>query len=385
MSKFNQIKNVFEKEKEKKKTSSTKLKSITSSRIKTSTKLKTNPKGNHHNNSNNGDPIRLEGKVVPPNTTTSRFSFRNKQEVEKILLRKVVPQTTQPDMTTTAPPLQPAAAAAAGAAAAVAHEPQDQDQQPHLQQQQPATTTTSTINHHTLAAPTPHPATTKGDDIKRFPSNLCKPQGWHRVKIRYGGTNIVPPGTTLRNVAHCAGLKIPNNVITAAPTPPLPQPQVPQIATIQSKQPPPNHNQHQPPDPIVPPRELGKPRIVTPKKVSKLSELRKLFESKIEEDNPLSKKTALYTRKEDTVRKTTLQEDTQPHLQYDQEVLTNSIFVSTYEVKFGMTDDPTRRRPDIFVTPCLDVPPGLPDSTTAVQETCTTPSNLTTSNFPRRH
>ena len=159
------------------------------------------------------------------------------------------------------------------------------------------------------------------------------------MQLRYGATNIVPPGTTLCNVAHCAGLKIPNNVITAEPTPPLTIPQVPQPAPTQQKQPPPNHNQHN-----------------------------------HQEDSTI-----------DTVRKTTLQEDTQPHLQYDQEVLTNSIFVSTNEVKFGMTDDPTRRRPDIFVTPCLDVPPGLPDSTTAVQETCTTPSNLTTSNFPRRH
>ena len=131
MSKFNQIKNVFEKEK--KKTSSTKLKSNTSSRIKTSTKLKTNPKGIHHNISNNGDPNRLEGKVVPPNatTTTPRFSFRNRQEVEKILLRKVDPQTTQPDMTTTAPPLHPAAAGAAGGPGA-AQEPQGQEQ-PHPQ------------------------------------------------------------------------------------------------------------------------------------------------------------------------------------------------------------------------------------------------------------
>ena len=120
MSKFNQIKTVFEKEK--KKNSSSKLKSNTSSRIKTSTKLKTNPKENHHNNSNNGDANRLEEKVVPPNAPTPRFSFINRQEVEKILLRKVDPQTTTPDMTTTAPPLHPAAITA-GATGAV-QEPQ---------------------------------------------------------------------------------------------------------------------------------------------------------------------------------------------------------------------------------------------------------------------
>ena len=78
MSKFNQIKNVFEKEKDKKKTSNTKLKSNTSSRTKPNTKLKTNPEGNHHNNTNNGDPNRLEGKLVPPNAPTPRFSFRNR-------------------------------------------------------------------------------------------------------------------------------------------------------------------------------------------------------------------------------------------------------------------------------------------------------------------
>ena len=38
---------------------------------------------------------------------------------------------------------------------------------------------------------------------------MCNSQDLRRVKLRYGGTDNVPPGATLRNVALSAGLKIP--------------------------------------------------------------------------------------------------------------------------------------------------------------------------------
>ena len=106
------------------------------------------------------------------------------------------------------------------------------------------------------------------------------------ARLRHGGTNIVPAGTPLHNVAQCAGLKIPSNVITAAPAPHLSESPVPRATTMSSKQPP-KHHQQQPPDSFVPPMELKNKlsRKVRPQKLNRLSELMKLFELTPDEDN----------------------------------------------------------------------------------------------------
>ena len=106
--------------------------------------------------------------------------------------------------------------------------------------------------------------------------------------------------------------------------------------------------------------------------MNRLSELRNISELKTDEDNLPSMKTASSTRKEGLARKTTLPEDNQPHLRCDQDRLNNSDV--KFEVKFRKSDTVPGRRPDTFVTPLFDVPPGPPDtSTNAVQEPCTTP------------
>ena len=139
-------------------------------------------------------------------------------------------------------------------------------------------------------------------------------------------------------------------------------------------------------NPAISPAEitLNKlPRKMTPQNVNRLSELRKIFELKTDEDNLPSMKTASITRKEVPPRKTTMPEDNQPHLRCDQDRMNNNDV--KFEVKFRKSDTVTARRPDAFVTPLFDVPPGSPDtSTTAVQEPCTTLRNENTSSFPRR-
>ena len=83
----------------------------------------------------------------------------------------------------------------------------------------PPTTTkqepTTKTNHHQTHSPP------SDVSLTRFLSNMWEPHGNHRVQIRYGGTVSVPPGTTIYNMAQCAGLKTPKiaNITPTTPTP----------------------------------------------------------------------------------------------------------------------------------------------------------------------
>ena len=107
----------------------------------------------------------------------------------------------------------------------------------------PPTTTkqepTTKTNHHQNHSPP------SDVSLTRFPSNMWEPNGNHRVQIRYGGTASVPPGTTLHNMAHCAGLKTPK-ITNITPTTSTHAPQ----GSLPS-------NRQQKPPHLVPPKVWG--------------------------------------------------------------------------------------------------------------------------------
>ena len=84
MSKFNQIKIIFEKEKEKKQ--SLTFKTSATTRNKPAPKQKTPPKKLHQHkihNVNNEEKILLVGKVVPTNAATNKIPPSDKDRKEK--------------------------------------------------------------------------------------------------------------------------------------------------------------------------------------------------------------------------------------------------------------------------------------------------------------
>ena len=111
---------------------------------------------------------------------------------------------------------------------------------------------------------------------------------------------------------------------------------------------------------------------VTTPTVTKLSELRKLFEVKTVEDNHRAKKTTTTTRKNTPARKTPMElEEQEPHLQWGQEDQRRN--TTSFKVKFKFENvDRVGRQPDAFVTPQTVVPLDCYDDTTAVQPTSTT-------------
>ena len=218
--------------------------------------------------------------------------------------------------------------------------------------------------------------------MKRFPSNLCRPQGFHRVQIRYGGTNTVPPGTTLRNVAQCAGLNTPSNVSTTLPQDCPPPPQLPPpTPPIVSKPHPPNHHLPQPTnlqnEPHIPPCTTPQEQDnllqgkVAPQTENKLMKLRKIFELKNNEDNPVDKKKTTLTRKAEDARKSNQQ------AQGDHLELNNSDKVVKFRQEYIL-----RRGPGISPVSVDDCDHGGTDiTTTVVQSLCSTstvakPSNV---------
>ena len=93
---------------------------------------------------------------------------------------------------------------------------------------------------------------------------MWEPNGNHRVQIRYGGTASVPPGTTLHNMAHCAGLKTPK-ITNITPTTSTHAPQ----GSLPS-------NRQQKPPHLVPPKVWGDSSDDSepPRNVATLSERR---------------------------------------------------------------------------------------------------------------
>ena len=90
-------------------------------------------------------------------------------------------------------------------------------------------------------------------------------------------------------------------------------------------------------------------RNVAPLTVTKMSELRKMFEQKHVEDNHIDRKTAPRIRKTTSARKTFLkQEDTEPQQQWVQEDQEDTS--TSFRRKFMFRiDDNSRKQPDIFV------------------------------------
>ena len=243
MSKLIKIKNVFEKENEKKK-----------STVKV-TRAPTTPKTKKVNKLEN---YLLKGKVAPPeliprNETTNEYILQRKVDAQAPPMRitkqactttQEPPPTTKTPTTTKQPPtklltnhkhstlsqpmIPPQAQPASKFQRRLQTPGQPQPHAHHVLQQPPLPTTTTNFPYQEAPeqpSPPIHPIPIV--DMKRFPSNLCEPQGTQRVQLRHGGTNIVPPGTTLRNVALCAGLKTPSNVNTNQPQPPPTQPPTP--------------------------------------------------------------------------------------------------------------------------------------------------------------
>ena len=193
---------------------------------------------------------------------------------------------------------------------------------------------------------------------------MWEPQGNHRVQIRYGGTVSVPPGTTLCNMAQCAGLKTPTIVIITPPT---------------TNQPPhrtlPGNQQQQPPL-LVPPKVWGdssdtsKPcRNVTTLSARRVGDLARMFGTKTDEKTtpipgrwPATKKTTRKTTRTD--------EDDRGTPQCVPKVVKKSFtnISDNLDKKDVLFSDFGRQPPVVFVSlPNSNMHEPLPDDVPAVQ------------------
>ena len=199
---------------------------------------------------------------------------------------------------------------------------------------------------------------------------MWEPHGKHRVQIRYGGTVSVPPGTTLYNMAQCAGLKTPT-IVSIAPTTDT-QPPHPALP----------NNQHQPP-PLVPPKVWGDSdenysiepcRKVSTQPARKVGDLARIFEktqdvktTPLPGRRPATKKTTLKTartKEDDGGTKQCVPKIVERSFKNNSEKLDQSSVVFR---DFG------RQPPvDFDLLTSSDLHEPLPDDVTAVQTSCTT-------------
>ena len=404
MSKFNKIKNVFEKENVKKKST---VKVTTTPKTKKVEKLTS--KYYESKKVNLLENYLLKGKVAPPEliprkeTTTEYIQRKVDAQAPPMRITKQActptqetPPTTKTPTTTKQPPtklfanhnhstlaqpmIPPKSEPASKFQRKLQIPGQPQPHAHHVLQQPPLPTTTTNPPYQEapeqLSPPT-HPIPSV--DMKRFPSNLCEPQGTHRVQLRYGGTNIVPPGTTLRNVALCAGLNTPSNVNTNQPQPPPPRPPTPapaptqSISNITDLQ---DYGYHHPPPPPTPlQQDVTKPTCrtaqeqhegllqgkVVPQPVNRLTKLRKIFELDSGEDNPIGKKTTFTMIRESGTEKKKMKTKGDSRKQDNSE-----------DVKFSVEDN-IRRRPGSLPASVDNCVSSGTDNTTAVHSSCATP------------
>ena len=317
MSKFSKLKNVFEKKEKVKitnKNKNPKFKTSAAKRNNFVPKQETPPNKLHHLNIkkvNSDEKILLVRKVVPQDEATSRSppNIEKEKNEERIPPRKVIRQVTLKVTTTNTLPHQPP----------LTQPPNNQQPPPtNNHKEHPATTTTTTHQCPTSTTPNQQPS-------------------------------------------------------PAATTAPPPQPLC-ATTTAPGKY---NHNQHQPPVFTVPPvnsansDNLLQGNVVTPT-LTKMSELKKMFEVNKVEDNQQAKKTTTTTRKTTSARKTHMkQEEVVPHLQWGKEDTRNNSTDFRAKFMFGKFDR-VGRQPDAFVLTKTVVPPDYLKDTTAVQPASTT-------------
>ena len=290
----------------------------------TTTKLDPTTNTNHHQN-RTCTPVR-QTATTTTNTTSTPTTKDTYQNVPptKPLLTTVPPTTTKPDPTTIS-------------------------------------------NHHqNLTLPS-------DISLTRFPSNMWEPNGNRRVQIRYGGTASVPPGTTLHNMALCAGLKTPK-ITSITPTTPTHAPR--------GSLPP---NRQQKPPHLVPPKVWGEssddsepPRNVATLSDRRVEDIVKMFGTTA--DVKTTKKPGRWPATRKTAENTARILDEEDDLGTTQGVpkIVNSEFdfkniCDRHDKICVEFSDFGRQPPVTFVSaPTINLHEPLPDDVPAVQPTCTT-------------